>query len=145
MDISQSQNPSLRPIQIPFRRFSSKRRAVDSRPLGRAKDAPGGPANELESVSSVTIPCQVISSSDDRKLILKEAIHWYQTGETLGSGKYGILKEALHIKTGKYYTCKIIDKKLVKRRDFIVRLRPIFPLLGHDLYYRCRSGMRSPL
>jgi hypothetical protein len=63
----------------------------------------------------------------------------------LGSGKYGILKEALHIKTGKYYTCKIIDKKVVKRRDFIVRLRPICSLLGHNIHYRCRSGMRSQL
>jgi hypothetical protein len=38
-------------------------------------------------------------------------------------GKYGILKEALHIKTGKYYyTCKMIDKKVVTRREFIVRI-----------------------
>jgi hypothetical protein len=46
---------------------------------------------------------------------------------------YGILKEALHIKTGKYHTCKMINKKLVAGREFNVRLCPtICPLLGHN-------------
>ncbi|KAI9511365.1 Pkinase-domain-containing protein [Russula earlei] len=53
--------------------------------------------------SSVTVPCQ------------------YRTGKTLGSGTYAIVKEAVHIKTGKYYACKVINKKLMEGREFMVR------------------------
>jgi calcium/calmodulin-dependent protein kinase I len=45
---------------------------------------------------------------------------------------HGILKEALHIKTGKYHTCKMVSKKLVAGREFIVRLCPI-TIIGHHL------------
>ncbi|KAF8497390.1 hypothetical protein F5888DRAFT_1634361 [Russula emetica] len=108
MDISQSQNSSSRPIQIPFRKIVGSRRAVGPRLLGRAKDAPA-PANE--SLSPVTIPCQ-------EALILKRS-----TSAKLGkcwSSTYSVLKEALHIKTGKYYACKMINKKLVAGREFII-------------------------
>jgi len=54
-------------------------------------------------VSPVTVPCQ------------------YRTGKTLGSGTYAIVKEAVHIKTGKYYACKVINKKLMEGREFMVR------------------------
>ncbi|KAF8266268.1 Pkinase-domain-containing protein [Lactarius quietus] len=50
-----------------------------------------------------TIPCQ------------------YRTGKTLGSGTYTIVKELVHIKTGKYYACKVINKKLMEGREFRVR------------------------
>ncbi|KAI0279564.1 Pkinase-domain-containing protein [Russula aff. rugulosa BPL654] len=53
--------------------------------------------------SSATVPCQ------------------YRTGKTLGSGTYAIVKEAVHIKTGKYYACKVINKKLMEGREFMVR------------------------
>jgi calcium/calmodulin-dependent protein kinase I len=39
----------------------------------------------------------------------------------LGSGTYAIVKEAVHIKTGKYYACKVINKKLMEGREFMVR------------------------
>ncbi|KZV72584.1 Pkinase-domain-containing protein [Peniophora sp. CONT] len=45
----------------------------------------------------------------------------YRTGKTLGSGTYAIVKEAVHIKTGKYYACKVINKKLMEGREFMVR------------------------
>ncbi|KAF8874840.1 kinase-like domain-containing protein [Infundibulicybe gibba] len=51
----------------------------------------------------VTVPCQ------------------YRTGKTLGSGTYAIVKEAIHIKTGKYYACKVINKKLMEGREHMVR------------------------
>jgi calcium/calmodulin-dependent protein kinase I len=51
----------------------------------------------------VTVPCQ------------------YRTGKTLGSGTYAIVKEAIHIKTGKYYACKVINKKLMEGRENMVR------------------------
>ncbi|KAH9968009.1 Pkinase-domain-containing protein [Russula dissimulans] len=53
--------------------------------------------------SPLTVPCQ------------------YRTGRTLGSGTYAIVKEAVHIKTGKYYACKVINKKLMEGREFMVR------------------------
>jgi serine/threonine protein kinase len=42
-------------------------------------------------------------------------------GKTLGSGMYTIVKEAIHIKTGKYYACKVINKKLMEGREHMVR------------------------
>ncbi|TEB26791.1 Pkinase-domain-containing protein [Coprinellus micaceus] len=51
----------------------------------------------------VTVPCQ------------------YRTGKTLGSGTYAIVKEAIHIQTGKYYACKVINKKLMEGREHMVR------------------------
>ncbi|KZT00692.1 Pkinase-domain-containing protein [Laetiporus sulphureus 93-53] len=54
-------------------------------------------------VQPATVPCQ------------------YRTGKTLGSGTYAIVKEAVHIKTGKYYACKVINKKLMEGREYMVR------------------------
>ncbi|KAF9045621.1 kinase-like domain-containing protein [Panaeolus papilionaceus] len=51
----------------------------------------------------VTVPCQ------------------YRTGKTLGSGTYAIVKEAIHIETGKYYACKVINKRLMEGREHMVR------------------------
>lgn len=45
----------------------------------------------------------------------------YRTGKTLGSGTYAIVKEAVHIKTNKYYACKVINKKLMEGREHMVR------------------------
>ncbi|KAF8153278.1 kinase-like domain-containing protein [Crassisporium funariophilum] len=51
----------------------------------------------------VTVPCQ------------------YRTGKTLGSGTYAIVKEAIHVETGKYYACKVINKRLMEGREHMVR------------------------
>ena len=40
----------------------------------------------------------------------------------MGSGTYAIVKEAVHIKTGKYYACKVINKKLMEGREYMVRV-----------------------
>ncbi|KAG8991447.1 hypothetical protein FRB94_005326 [Tulasnella sp. JGI-2019a] len=45
----------------------------------------------------------------------------YRTGRTLGSGTYAVVKEAVHIKTGQYYACKVINKKLMEGREHMVR------------------------
>ncbi|KAJ7737303.1 hypothetical protein B0H16DRAFT_1466227 [Mycena metata] len=56
---------------------------------------------------NTTVPCQ------------------YRTGKTLGSGTYAIVKEAIHIKTGKYYACKVINKKLMEGREHMyLRVEP---------------------
>ncbi|KAH8087246.1 putative calmodulin-dependent protein kinase [Filobasidium floriforme] len=51
----------------------------------------------------VTVPCQ------------------YKTGRTLGSGTYAVVKEAVHITTGEYFACKVINKKLMAGREHMVR------------------------
>ncbi|KDQ56794.1 hypothetical protein JAAARDRAFT_36276 [Jaapia argillacea MUCL 33604] len=53
--------------------------------------------------STTTVPCQ------------------YRTGKTLGSGTYAIVKEAVHIKSGEYYACKVINKKLMQGREYMIR------------------------
>ncbi|CAO1625937.1 unnamed protein product [Sympodiomycopsis kandeliae] len=45
----------------------------------------------------------------------------YKTGRTLGQGTYAVVKEAVHIKTGQYYACKVISKKLMQGREHMVR------------------------
>ncbi|KAF8740909.1 hypothetical protein AX14_006658 [Amanita brunnescens Koide BX004] len=66
-----------------------------------APDSSKEPNTEMP--QSVTVPCQ------------------YRTGRTLGSGTYAIVKEAIHIGTGKYYACKVINKKLMEGREHMVR------------------------
>jgi len=45
----------------------------------------------------------------------------YKTGRTLGQGTYAVVKEAVHISTGKYYACKVINKRLMEGREHMVR------------------------
>ena len=45
----------------------------------------------------------------------------YKTGRTLGQGTYAVVKEAVHIETGKYYACKVISKQLMRGREHMVR------------------------
>lgn len=44
----------------------------------------------------------------------------YKTGRTLGQGTYAVVKEAVHIETGKYYACKVISKRLMAGREHMV-------------------------
>jgi serine/threonine protein kinase len=68
------------------------------------------------------VPCQVNSCSlINVNSASENSNHQYRTGRTLGSGTYAIVKEAVHIKTGKYYACKVINKKLMEGREFMVR------------------------
>ena len=63
---------------------------------------------------------QCLSSS--ASFLACEHIQQYRTGKTLGSGTYAIVKEAIHINTGKYYACKVINKKLMEGREYMVCL-----------------------
>ncbi|KAF8185843.1 hypothetical protein K438DRAFT_1836412 [Mycena galopus ATCC 62051] len=45
----------------------------------------------------------------------------YRTGKTLSSGMYATVKEAIHIKTGRYYACKIISKDGMEGAENLVR------------------------
>ena len=72
----------------------------------------------------------------------------YRTGKTLGSGTYAIVKEAVHIKTGKYYACKVINKKLMEGREYMVSLLPLScvpaPIFPYSLL-RCDAGRSQML
>lgn len=45
----------------------------------------------------------------------------YKTGRTLGQGTYAVVKEAVHIRTGEYFACKVISKRLMEGREHMVR------------------------
>lgn len=74
-------------------------------------------------------PSQVSSSSyydqdshpTHEGLISSLISHQYRTGRTLSSGTDSVVKEAFHIKTDRFYTCKVINKKRMEGREFLVR------------------------
>lgn len=71
-----------------------------------------------------TVPCQVLLLDEKlSRMLIRIMLSKYRTGKTLGSGTYAIVKEAIHIKTGKYYACKVINKKLMEGREHMVSLR----------------------
>ncbi|KAJ7611701.1 kinase-like domain-containing protein [Roridomyces roridus] len=45
----------------------------------------------------------------------------YRTGKLLGKGTYAIVREAIHIATEDRFACKIINKKLIEGREYLVR------------------------
>ena len=44
----------------------------------------------------------------------------YKTGRTLGAGSYSVVKECVHIDTGRYYAAKVINKRLMAGREHMV-------------------------
>jgi serine/threonine protein kinase len=46
----------------------------------------------------------------------------YKTGKTLGAGSYSVVKECVHIDTGRYYAAKVINKRLMAGREHMVPL-----------------------
>ncbi|KAG0229943.1 hypothetical protein BGW42_001271 [Actinomortierella wolfii] len=55
------------------------------------------------SAATITVPCK------------------YKTGRTLGQGTYAVVKEAVHIETGKRYAVKVINKKLMEGKEHMIR------------------------
>jgi calcium/calmodulin-dependent protein kinase I len=47
----------------------------------------------------------------------------YKVGKTLGAGSYSVVKECVHIDTGRYYAAKVINKRLMAGREHMVRYR----------------------
>jgi serine/threonine protein kinase len=44
----------------------------------------------------------------------------YKTGKTLGAGSYSVVKECVHIDTGRYFAAKVINKRLMTGREHMV-------------------------
>lgn len=42
--------------------------------------------------------------------------------QTLGSGSYSTVREAMHIESGRYYACKVISKRLMQGHEKMVSL-----------------------
>ena len=49
----------------------------------------------------------------------------YKTGKTLGAGSYSVVKECVHIDTGRYYAAKVINKRMMAGREHMVGLRQL--------------------
>ncbi|TAQ87629.1 hypothetical protein B7494_g4049 [Chlorociboria aeruginascens] len=47
----------------------------------------------------------------------------YKTGKTLGAGSYSVVKECVHIDTGRYYAAKVINKRLMAGREHMNKVR----------------------
>lgn len=60
----------------------------------------------------------------------------YKTGKTLGAGSYSVVKECVHIDTGRYYAAKVINKRLMAGREHMVGI--VFALIKRE-YLRCNS------
>lgn len=73
----------------------------------------------------------------------------YKTGKTLGAGSYSVVKECVHIDTGRYYAAKVINKRLMAGREHmvgptasaLVMPRVLLTVACAELN---RFGMRSP-
>lgn len=48
----------------------------------------------------------------------------YKVGKTLGAGSYSVVKECVHIDTGRYYAAKVINKRLMAGREHMVSKHP---------------------
>jgi serine/threonine protein kinase len=55
----------------------------------------------------------------------------------LSAGTYAVVKEAVHISTGKYYACKVINKRLMEGREHMVRILLVLQqsIIWKDGYY----------
>ena len=67
----------------------------------------------------------------------------YKTGKTLGAGSYSVVKECVHIDTGRYYAAKVINKRMMAGREHMVGERIERTIAQAALTARHRSGTRS--
>jgi calcium/calmodulin-dependent protein kinase I len=65
----------------------------------------------------------------------------YKTGKTLGAGSYSVVKECVHIDTGRYYAAKVINKRLMAGREHMVRKHMMAE--SELMLMHIRSGTRS--
>lgn len=72
----------------------------------------------------------------------------YKTGKTLGAGSYSVVKECVHVDTGRYYAAKVINKRLMAGREHMVGLLKWMFLsydLGRALITDCLSQVRNEI
>lgn len=59
----------------------------------------------------------------------------YKVGKTLGAGSYSVVKECVHIDTGRYYAAKVINKRLMAGREHMVRIALLSPEIPGPLSF----------
>jgi hypothetical protein len=96
--------PQLIPF-IKFRRAPRTHRRP-RRDLGHKMASNGAPGAQASQPQAQIQPCR------------------YKTGKTLGAGSYSVVKECVHIDTGRYYAAKVINKRLMAGREHMVRTFP---------------------
>lgn len=80
------------------------------------------PADEAEDErSKANDPKEVAAEQDEIKRPKMQPCR-YKTGKTLGAGTYSVVKECVHIDTGRYYAAKVINKRLMAGREHLARL-----------------------
>lgn len=57
----------------------------------------------------------------------------YKVGKTLGAGSYSVVKECVHIDTGRYYAAKVINKRLMAGREHMVRFLSLHSILASSV------------
>ena len=67
----------------------------------------------------------------------------YKTGKTLGAGSYSVVKECVHIDTGRYFAAKVINKRLMSGREHMVIDIENFCGAPWKLEWEKADGMRS--
>jgi serine/threonine protein kinase len=101
------------------------------------KDVPGGTMNDVTSDAS-----KPAASKDDESKPQIQPCR-YKTGKTLGAGSYSIVKECVHIDTGRYYAAKVINKRLIVGREHMVSNPLTFTLICEvSLHFASRCATR---
>lgn len=67
-----------------------------------------------------TEPKVAALENDSSKLKLQPCL--YKTGKMLGADRYSIIKECVHIETGRYYAAKVINKRLMSGKEHMVSI-----------------------
>lgn len=67
-------------------------------------------------------PLAAPKTDDNESKSLKVEKCLYKTGKTLGAGFHSVVKECVHIDTGRYYAAKVINKRLMMGREAMVGL-----------------------
>lgn len=93
-------HPPPLPLTIPIERPLQKTNKILSRKMATAVQQPGADGRQQPQIQ----PCR------------------YKVGKTLGAGSYSVVKECVHIDTGRYYAAKVINKRLMAGREHMVRL-----------------------
>lgn len=73
----------------------------------------------------------------------------YKTGKTLGAGSYSVVKECVHIDTGRYYAAKVINKRMMAGREHMVGQSAHLDIQPHWSHWQSltvgdRYGTRLP-
>ncbi|KAG6329373.1 hypothetical protein ID866_9717 [Astraeus odoratus] len=116
--------PSIRAPTVSIRAEAGKRKRISSqnfqrlaRRISLSTQRKGGNMPETAAFDAQLTGHEITTSTQGPATVPCQ----YRVGRTLGSGSHSIVKEAIHVKTGQYYVCKVINKKLMEGREHMLR------------------------